>query len=182
MFKKATWVSEHSSTYQKARLSKDNLLYFSFVGLNNPSLQIFFNDMLHLKKILFFIEQSNCQLVQLKTCSRNSSCILSFKSGSAQVKLWKPILNIRTSNVHNFAETEQRPREMEAIAGAVNLILKSFLKLKIQQQLDTLNFQKYYLLIAWCLFQSEQFEIFRIIGHDIHGPMISVLKQFLHRK
>lgn len=56
MFKKATWVSEHSSTYQKARLSKDNLPYFSFVGLNNTSLQIFFNDMLHLKKILFFIE------------------------------------------------------------------------------------------------------------------------------
>lgn len=55
MFKKATWVSEHSSTYQKARLSKDNLPDFSFVGLNNISLQIFFNEMLHLKKILYYL-------------------------------------------------------------------------------------------------------------------------------
>lgn len=54
MFKKATWVSEHSSTYQKARVSKDNLPDFSFVRLNNTSLQIFFNDMLHLKKFFFY--------------------------------------------------------------------------------------------------------------------------------
>lgn len=55
MFKRATWVSEHSSKYQKARLSKDNLPDFSFVGLNNISLQIFFNEMLHLNKILYFL-------------------------------------------------------------------------------------------------------------------------------